>query len=69
MGLRDYVVPFYNGDDGALLDCGGTFETVGVDSSEKFRLQVMLSKLRLVDDLVPIGFDLIFRDILKLLFC
>lgn len=67
LGLRNNVVALHNRDDCTLLDSRRTFETIGVNSSEKFRLQIHV--IEIVDDLVPIGLDLVFRDILKLFFC
>jgi len=56
LGLSDNVMTLDNGDNGPLLDGGRTFEAIGVNTTEKLRLQFHV--IEAVDDLVPVGLDL-----------
>lgn len=55
LSLGDTVSAGDDGHDGSLLNGGRSLETVGVDTSEKFGLQ--LHVVEVVDDGVPVGLD------------
>jgi hypothetical protein len=63
LGLGDDIVALDDGHDGALLDSGGALETVGVDTTEKLRLQVHV--VEGVGDFIVVGLDLALGHVLK----
>jgi hypothetical protein len=63
LGLGNDIVTFDNGDNSTLLDGRWAFETISIDTAEKFRFQIHV--VEVIDDLVPIGLNLSFSDILK----
>jgi hypothetical protein len=65
LSLRNNIVALDDWHDSALLDSRWALETVGVDTSEKLRLQV--HGIEGVDGLVIVGLDLTFWDLLETL--
>lgn len=55
LSLGDDVASLDAWNDGALLDRRRLLETIRIDSSQKFLLQV--HGVKIVDDFIPVGFD------------
>lgn len=63
---RKSVHTLDDGHDGALLNGGGAFETIGVDSTEELALEV--HRIEGVGGLIVVGFDLTYwRSVLSVL--
>jgi len=66
LGLGNNVVTFDDGNDRALLDGRWALETICIHATKEFRTKVHVIKV--VYNLIPVGLDLAFRNILKMLF-